>query len=152
MTSISASPPRLLDQLRAAARTAGHNEATVEAFAARIVRFILFHDKRHPRELGPADLHRFLEHVVRTEPQPLPALECARAALALLYRDVLGIRVGELPRPRPPRLLDQVRQVMRLHHYALSTETCYVAWIERFIRHHHLRHPRDLGPPRSNSS
>ena len=65
----------------------------------------LFHEKRHPRELSLAAVTRFLEHVVRTEKQPLPALELARSAIELLYGTVLGIDLGELPRPRPPRLL-----------------------------------------------
>ena len=52
---------------------------------------------------------------------------------------------GELPLPRPPRLLDQVKQVMRVKHYAFRTEECYVQWIKRFIFFHGTRHPRDMG-------
>jgi site-specific recombinase XerD len=58
---------------------------------------------------------------------------------------VLHLDLGELPLPRPPRLLDQVRQVLRVRHYALSTEDSYVAWIVRFILFHNKRHPRDMG-------
>jgi site-specific recombinase XerD len=58
---------------------------------------------------------------------------------------VLHIEIGDLPLPRPPRLLDQVRQVLRVRHYALRTEECYVQWIVRFIRFHNKRHPRDMG-------
>ena len=114
-------------------------------FVAWCRRYILFHGKRHPRELALPDIGRFLQHVVTTENDPLPALQSARAALEFLYTAVLHIRVGELPWPRPPRLLDQVRQVLRVRHYALSTEECYVQWITRFILHHGKRHPRDLG-------
>ena len=47
---------------------------------------------------------------------------------------------------RPPRkLLDQVRDAMRLKHYSLSTEKTYVAWIKRFILYHNKRHPLDMG-------
>ena len=45
---------------------------------------------------------------------------------------------------KPKRLLDQVRDVMRLKHYSLRTERCYCDWIERFIRFHRLRHPREM--------
>jgi len=107
--------------------------------------FILFHGKRHPRELGLPDATRFLEHVVRTEKQPLPALETARSALELLYGTVLGIDLGELPRPRPPRLLDQMSQVLRVRHYSPRTEACYLHWARQFILFHGKRHPRDLG-------
>jgi integron integrase len=46
---------------------------------------------------------------------------------------------------KPKKLLDQVRDVMRLKHYSLRTERTYCDWIERFIRFHQLRHPRELG-------
>jgi hypothetical protein len=138
-------PPRLLDQLRAAARGAGHGEDRVAEFASWVVRYIRFHGKRHPRELGRAEVGRFLEHVVRTECDPLPALEAARGALDFLYRAVLHAPLGELPRPQPPRLLDQMRQVLRVRHYSPRTEECYVDWARRFIRFHGLRHPRDMG-------
>ena len=56
----------------------------------------------------------FLEYVGKTEPEPLQSLAQARSALTLLYGGVLGIDLGELPQPRPPRLLDQLRLVLRV--------------------------------------
>lgn len=106
--------------------------------------YVLFHGKRHPSELNLAAVTRFLEHVVRTEKQPLPALESARSALELLYGTILGIDLGELPRPRPPRLLDQMSQVLRVRHYSPRTEACYLHWARQFILFHGKRHPRDL--------
>ncbi len=47
----------------------------------------------------------------------------------------------------PPKLLDQVRETLRLKHYALRTEEAYLNWIKRFILFHHKRHPRDMGMP-----
>jgi integron integrase len=108
-------------------------------------RFILFWGKKHPRELDLAAVTRFLQHVVQTETPPLPALEAARSALDFLYREVLGIALGELPRPQPPKLLDQVRQIMRVRHYSPRTEHCYVNWMRRYIIFHDKRHPRDMG-------
>lgn len=61
--------------------------------------YVLFQGKRHPRELTRAAVTRFLEHVVRIEKQPLPALESARSALELLYGTVLSLDLGDLPRP-----------------------------------------------------
>ena len=46
-----------------------------------------------------------------------------------------------------PRLLDEVRQVLRLHHYSIHTERSYADWIVRFIRYHHMRCRTDLLPP-----
>ncbi|HWV99195.1 MAG TPA: phage integrase N-terminal SAM-like domain-containing protein [Candidatus Acidoferrum sp.] len=42
------------------------------------------------------------------------------------------------------KLLDQVRNVMRLHHYSIHTERSYADWIKRYIRFHHMRSREDL--------
>jgi integron integrase len=138
-------PPRLLDQLRLTARQRGHAEPTVTAFADWSRRFILFHGKRHPRDLGLVEIGQFLESIAQTAKDPVRALAAGRDALDFLYREVLHLDFGELPLPRPPRLLDQVHQVLRVRHYARTTEQCYAQWITRFIRFHQKRHPRDLG-------
>ncbi len=44
-----------------------------------------------------------------------------------------------------PKLLDEVRNTLRVHHYAMKTETSYVQWIKRFIIFHKKRHPTDMG-------
>ncbi len=44
-----------------------------------------------------------------------------------------------------PKLLDQVRQRIRLKHYSYRTEQSYVGWIKRFIFYHHKRHPQEMG-------
>lgn len=44
-----------------------------------------------------------------------------------------------------PRLLDLVRDRLRLKHYSLRTEQAYVGWIKRYIIHHGRRHPKDMG-------
>jgi integron integrase len=46
---------------------------------------------------------------------------------------------------RAPRLLDEVRRVLRLKHYSLRTEAVYVGWIRRFILANGKRHPRGMG-------
>jgi integron integrase len=43
------------------------------------------------------------------------------------------------------KLLEQVRDLMRLKHYSLRTERCYCDWIERFIRFHRMQHPSQMG-------
>lgn len=45
----------------------------------------------------------------------------------------------------PPKLLDRVRQAIRLRHYSRRTEQAYIGWIRRFIVFHGKRHPRELG-------
>src|SRR5919109_3385837 len=45
-----------------------------------------------------------------------------------------------------PKLLDAVRQVLRLHHYSINTERSYVEWIVRFVRFHGMRSRANLFP------
>lgn len=49
--------------------------------------------------------------------------------------------------PRPRKLLDQVRDAIRVKHYSYSTEKTYVYWIRRFILFHNKRHPSEMGTP-----
>ncbi len=46
---------------------------------------------------------------------------------------------------KPKKLLERVRDVIRLKHYSLRTERTYCDWIERFIRFHRIRHPSEMG-------
>lgn len=46
---------------------------------------------------------------------------------------------------KSPRLLDQVRELIRIRHYSIRTEQAYVQWIRRFILFHDKRHPLELG-------
>ena len=48
------------------------------------------------------------------------------------------------PKQGKPKLLDQVRNLMRLRRYSLRTEEAYVGWMRRYILFHGKRHPRDL--------
>lgn len=44
-----------------------------------------------------------------------------------------------------PRLLDQVRDQIRLKHYSIRTERVYCEWIKRYVRFHNYRHPIEMG-------
>jgi len=50
------------------------------------------------------------------------------------------------PPPGGVRLLDQVRERVRVKHYSIRTELCYVEWVRRYVLFHGKRHPRELGP------
>ena len=58
---------------------------------------------------------------------------------------VLSWRVGVPPSGSPPKLLDQVRVVLRRRHYSRRTEEAYLGWMRRYIAFHGMQHPRDLG-------
>ena len=49
-------------------------------------------------------------------------------------------------RSQPPKLLQEIRAVLRLHHYSIHTERAYVEWVVRFIRFHRMRSRADLFP------
>ncbi|MEO0377195.1 MAG: integron integrase, partial [Cyanobacteria bacterium P01_A01_bin.17] len=49
--------------------------------------------------------------------------------------------------PRPKKLLEQVRDVIRMKHYSYRTEQTYVQWIRRYILFHNKRHPSEMGVP-----
>jgi hypothetical protein len=72
--------------------------------------------------------------------------------MTVLRPDPPGPPVSSPPRPNPPRLLDRVRDAIRLRHYSPRTEEAYVGWIRRFILFHGVRHPAEMGPPRSTGS
>ena len=46
-----------------------------------------------------------------------------------------------------PKLLDQLREALRLKHYSVKTEKSYVHWGRRFILFHNKRHPQEMGAP-----
>ena len=51
-----------------------------------------------------------------------------------------------IPNPKK-KLLDQVREIIRLKHYSIRTEQTYVDWIKRYIFFHNKRHPKEMGAP-----
>jgi integron integrase len=58
------------------------------------------------------------------------------------------MQIGDPNMSKPPKkLLDQVRDTIRLKHYSMSTEKTYVAWIKRYILFHHKQHPKDMDVP-----
>lgn len=59
----------------------------------------------------------------------------------------MAINLPALPTADNPKLLDQVRDVMRRKHYSFRTEKTYSDWIKRFILFHGKRHPGDMAEP-----
>jgi Phage integrase, N-terminal SAM-like domain len=51
----------------------------------------------------------------------------------------------------PKKLLDQVRDAIRLKHYSYRTEETYIQWIRRYILFHDKRHPQEMGVPEIKS-
>lgn len=85
----SPQPPKLLDQLRDALRVRHYSIRTEQAYLDWVVRFIRFHNKRHPRELGAPEIEAFLSHLALKRNVAASTQNQARSALLFLYRHVL---------------------------------------------------------------
>jgi integron integrase len=106
-----AQAPRLLDQVREALRTRHYSRRTEKAYVGWIRRFVIFHGKRHPREMGEAEVTRFLSHLAVERKVSASTQNQALAALLFLYRVVLGIELkwlGEMVRAKRPQRLPVV--------------------------------------------
>ena len=64
--------PKLLDQVRQAIRTRHYSYMTEKAYVGWIKRFIFFHNKRHPAEMGEAEIGRFLSSLATDSHGALP--------------------------------------------------------------------------------
>ena len=103
--------PRLLDQVREAIRTRHYSYRTEEAYAGWIRRFILFHHKRHPAEMGKTDVEAFLSSLATDAHVSASTQSQALNALLFLYRVVLGQDFGwltDVVRAKRPRRLPVV--------------------------------------------
>jgi len=122
--------PRLLDQLRGCLRVRNYSLRTEDAYVDWVRRFILFHGKRHPRELGAGEVRAFLTHLAVDRRVAPSTQNQAKAALLFLYRHLLNVELPWLTEvvqakgaPRLPvvltvgevrTLLDQMDGVMAL--------------------------------------
>lgn len=82
-------PPKLLDQVRDTLRRRHYAIRTEEAYLNWIKRFILFHNKQHPKEMGSQEIEQFLTHLAVNQHVSPSTQNQALAALLFLYQQVL---------------------------------------------------------------
>ena len=82
--------PKLLDQVRAAIRTKHYSLRTEEAYVNWIKRFILFHNKRHPKKMGTKEINQFLDHLAVKEKVVASTQNQALCAILFLYTHMLN--------------------------------------------------------------
>ena len=113
--------PRLLDQVRNALRVKHYSYRTEQSYIQWIKRFIYFHHKQHPVNLGEAEINAFLTHLAVNKHVTSSTQNQALSALLFLYKQVLGIELAWLDgitrAKRPSRLptvlaKDQVLQLL----------------------------------------
>lgn len=83
------SEPRLLDRVRLAVRARHYSRRTEEAYVAWVRRFVLFHGKRHPIDMGEKEINLFLSDLAVRHRVAASTQNQALAALLFLYRNVL---------------------------------------------------------------
>lgn len=86
---------RLLDQVREVLRFGHYSIRTEQAYVGWIKRYIFFHGKRHPREMGASEVGRFLSHLAVEGQVAAATQNQALNALVFLYREVLGVDLGD---------------------------------------------------------
>ena len=102
--------PKLLDEVRERLRAQYDALRTEEAYLGWIRRFILFHGKRHPREMGGREVARFLSSLATRDEVSPSTQNQAFSALLFLYRQVLQIPLDDLG---PVKRAQRARKVPR---------------------------------------
>jgi integron integrase len=121
MQSMSSRSPRLLDEVRRVLRVKHYSLRTEHVYVGWIRRFVLANGKRHPREMGGAEVERFLSQLAVRGRVAASTQNQALSALLFLYREVLGIELPWLhnvTRAKRPQHLpvvlsrDEVKQIL----------------------------------------
>jgi integrase len=117
----TAESPRLMDLVRSRIRTLHYSLRTEQSYTHWIRRFILFHDKRHPRDMGATEVEAFLSALAVDRNASASTQKQALAALLFLYREVLALDLPWLDgitrakqRERLPVVLTRSEVMMRV--------------------------------------
>jgi integron integrase len=114
--------PRLLDQVRETIRTKHYSIRTEQSYVQWIRRYILFHHKKHPKDMGEKEINAFLKHLAVNRNVTASTQTQALSAILFLYKEVLGEKIGfieNIYRAKKPRRLPvvfsrrEVREIMR---------------------------------------
>ncbi len=161
---------KLLERAWDALLDAGVDGENARRLVAWMKEYILFHDRRHPQEMGMAEIQQYLGgQSFQNGRGPEDRAEAERA-LKFLYERVLerlwpmrqeerAVGLGESVTgngsgdkgvylnggDRSVKLMTRVRNALRVGQYALETEKAYVDWILKYVRFHKLRHPEEMG-------
>jgi len=105
------STPKLIDKVRDAIRVRHYSIRTEESYIQWIKRYIFFHNKTHPRDMGEAQISAFLTHLAVDKNVSASTQNQALSALLFLYKDVLDIKlewISDVVRAKRPKRLPVV--------------------------------------------
>ena len=103
--------PKLLDQVRNIAALRHLSPRTTDSYLRWIKRFVLFHNTRHPLDMGPKEVHEFLSYLAETLSVSASTQNQALNAIAFLYYQVLNHPLGDVnftPHAKMPKRLPTV--------------------------------------------
>lgn len=93
---IAANPTRFMDRLRGFIRTRGLAYQTEKTYVFWIKRYIHFHGRRHPEQMGASEVEAFLSHLVLQANVSVATQRVALNSLIFLYREFLGVSLENL--------------------------------------------------------
>jgi len=94
MTPSPNRPPKLLDQMQQELRTRGYALRTERTYVHWARKYILFHQKRHPKEMREKEINAYLSHLANHENVASSTQNQALSALLFLYNHVLHIEIA----------------------------------------------------------
>jgi len=103
--------PKLLDQVRDRIRLKHYSRRTEDVYLDWAKRYILYHNKTHPQEMGKKEIEDFLTYLARDRKVSASTQNQAKSALLFLYKEVLGITlpwVGEVEKAKKPQKMPVV--------------------------------------------
>lgn len=92
---------------------------------------------------------RFLLHKIQKKVYPALLLDnhVFHYKNTQIYHSKITLYLPLAMNPQKPKLLDQVKDKVRLRNYSYRTEKSYVSWVKRYILFHNKQHPMDMGKP-----
>ena len=112
--STTSKSPKLLDQVRDKLRVKHYSIRTEQAYLGWIKRYIFFHGKRHPKDMGADEIEAFLTYLAVEGKVAASTQNLAKSALLFLYREVLEIQLpwlDNITQAKAPRRLPVVLTV-----------------------------------------
>lgn len=99
--------PKLLDQVRSVMKVRHYSSRTEKAYLNWIIRFILFHNKRHPKEMGTEEIKNYINYLATKKQVSASTQNQAINAIIFLYKEVLEIEIG---------WINEIKRVQRIKH------------------------------------
>ena len=102
------SSPKLLERVKNAIRTKHYSRKTENSYCSWIKRYILYHNKKHPKDMGEVQIRRFINHLAVKRKLSASTQNQALCAILFLYREVLGVELDRIDKihwaKKPKRL------------------------------------------------